>query len=942
VKTATALALTVLSALAGAAGAQGPPTLEHCDELVASAPDQRRSYNCFWYSVRAHGRHDEAVSRLEGILDDAPDHPAALHNLARIEGSRGRERAEELYRRSVDGYAQSGEGVGRIWALLDLTFFLGERGRPDDADETLAIARQVAEELDDDNLRVQVGILGGTQATRRSDYGRALRYYREAEAVAFPDGETGAKQDILGGLGRVASALGRHDEAIEYFEREAELVRSTGNIHREAVTRYNIATEAHTAWLSGLMTREEFDRRVQESLDTAILGGHPTAEASTRLMIARHRQGADSLSEIDAAMELLTETGHWNTRQFAHRLKARKTFDLGPDRRDEAFRLIEETVAQARAAGDFDNAARAMVTRTGMMVETEQRRQTITAFLDLLEGIERLRDIQPEAEIRARYFMSWRSVYQAFVDFLLEAFDAATGGGEDAELAFRTAERARARSLLDALEAADVPRGDEVDHPLEEQRVRALEGISEIQRRLMDPSLPAEQRRDSLERLDTLETEEADLRDRLARLPAAAGSAVVSELAGLSEVRQALDPDQAMLYFELRAIRAKKKLSLPPGPSFVLALSRNGLSRHELPAFEEIASRVGIFTGLLFQGDASLERPAARLYQDLLDEALRALPAEIERLVVVPDGPLHLLPLESLKESGEADPVGARFELSYVPSATAWMRWKRMPDSAAARRVLSLADPALAFSDEGSAVRRKNPWAAGLRVAPLPFARREAKAMAGLGDEGSRLLEGADASEVSLKSVLHAGPLAIVHFGTHAVLDDRHPDRTAVLLTPGDDQEDGLLQMREIVGLDLAGALVILSACSSAAGEQLGGEGVMGLAHAFFRAGARTVVAATHPLRDEETARLMALFARRLGRGASVAEAMTEARRESVADGLPARAWAGLVVLGDGDHRPFRAGTGHRALYWVFAVVLLATGVWWLLKRFGGSRSLDH
>ena len=65
------------------------------------------------------------------------------------------------------------------------------------------------------------------------------------------------------------------------------------------------------------MTREEFERLVEESLDTAIRGGHPTAEASIRIIIAKDRQGTDSLSQIEMAVELLTdEPGHWHMKQL--------------------------------------------------------------------------------------------------------------------------------------------------------------------------------------------------------------------------------------------------------------------------------------------------------------------------------------------------------------------------------------------------------------------------------------------------------------------------------------------------------------------------------------------------------------------------------------------------------------------------------------------------
>jgi CHAT domain-containing protein/tetratricopeptide (TPR) repeat protein len=918
------LCLSLLLLIGALGSVQGAPTIETCDELVVSKPEERRSYNCYWYAVRASGHAEEAVGRLEAILERSPGHPAALHNLARIEGSRGRERAEELFLRSIEGYANSGEEVGRIWALMDLTYYLGERGRHDEADEALARASEVAEAIDDDPLRIQVLILGGMQAYRRSDYGRALRLYREAEAAAFPDGARGMQQDILDGLGIVASSLGKHGEAIAYFTREADLVRSSGNVNREAVTRLNIAAEAETAWLSGMMERAEFDRLAEEALDTAIRGGHPTAEANIRLLIARHRKGVEGLKETEAALDILAETGHWSSLQFANRLKAWQIFELDPERRNEALELIEDTIADARAAGDFENSARAMVTRAGMMVSSAPRQETVASFLELLDTIERLREIQPEPEIRARFFSRWRDTYGALTDFVIE---------EDIELAFETMERARARMLLDVLESADIPPEQKGENPLEDERSTVLEAIAGIQVLLMDPELSAERREESLKELETLENREANLRDRKARLQADDRSAVPPEFASLGDVQQALEPDQAMLVFELRGTRANKKMFLSPGASFVLVLARNGISRYELPAIEPIATQVELFTGLLLQEGASLERPAGRLYNELLADALQALPAGIERLIMVPDGPLHLLPFELLAASAQSEPVGLRFVISYVPSATAWLRLKQPSGRAAATNVLSLADPSFDVVEGSVSAFRKNPWTSGLAAAPLPFARKEAAEIAGMGGRGSRVLEGSDASEYAVKEALEESSYGIVHFGTHAVLDHRRPDRTAVLLTTGSEEEDGLLQMREIAGLDLENALVILSACSSATGDQLGGEGVMSLAHAFFRAGARTVLAATHPIRDEETARLMTSFAHRLGSGVSVAAAMASARKEAAEDGQPARAWAGFIVLGDGDYRPLAEGGRSLVYVWALGAILLAACGWWLLKR---------
>jgi CHAT domain-containing protein len=148
----------------------------------------------------------------------------------------------------------------------------------------------------------------------------------------------------------------------------------------------------------------------------------------------------------------------------------------------------------------------------------------------------------------------------------------------------------------------------------------------------------------------------------------------------------------------------------------------------------------------------------------------------------------------------------------------------------------------------------------------------------------------------------------ILHFAAHAVVDDRHPQRSAVLLAPGAPEEDGLLQMREVVSLNLDGRAVILSACSSASGELTAGEGVVGLARAFFQAGARVVVGSLWPLRDDEAAELVEELARHLGRGKSVGVALTLASRARIDAGAPSATWAGLVVLGDADVVPMPGG----------------------------------
>jgi CHAT domain-containing protein len=190
---------------------------------------------------------------------------------------------------------------------------------------------------------------------------------------------------------------------------------------------------------------------------------------------------------------------------------------------------------------------------------------------------------------------------------------------------------------------------------------------------------------------------------------------------------------------------------------------------------------------------------------------------------------------------------------------------------------------------------------------PLPWARREAAAVARILQlDADAVHQGSAASERALKDAA-SGANAVVHLAAHARADGTFPERSAVFLAPGGVDEDGWLQPREIAALNLGGSLVVLSACESADGALLSGEGPLSLARAFFAAGASVVVATRWPLRDDDVAFFMERFYRELGTGASVSRALGRARRDAIASGRPAALWAGVALLGDGSRTPIHA-----------------------------------
>jgi CHAT domain-containing protein len=253
------------------------------------------------------------------------------------------------------------------------------------------------------------------------------------------------------------------------------------------------------------------------------------------------------------------------------------------------------------------------------------------------------------------------------------------------------------------------------------------------------------------------------------------------------------------------------------------------------------------------------------------------MPPGIDRLLVVPDLPLDTFPLAAL---------ATRYEIVLVPSATIWHDWRTQPTTADPREVLVLADPRL-------------PSAYG----PLPYAREEGRQIVGRLQGHGTLRIGDEASEAALKAT-DLSRYGVVHFAAHAVVDSANTDRSSILLASGAEQQDGLLQSREISELRLDGQLVVLSSCQSATGTEVRGEGVMGLARSFFAAGSRVVIGSLWPIRDDHAAAFFEPFYAALTDGQSVGAAFHHAQRRLIDAGLPMEAWAGFVLMGDADAVP--------------------------------------
>jgi CHAT domain-containing protein len=249
------------------------------------------------------------------------------------------------------------------------------------------------------------------------------------------------------------------------------------------------------------------------------------------------------------------------------------------------------------------------------------------------------------------------------------------------------------------------------------------------------------------------------------------------------------------------------------------------------------------------------------------------------------------------------------FAISYAPSLSVLREMRRKGAEFALSRhhnaisdLLALGNPVLNFQ----AISKNS----GLRedeLEPLPGAEREVNALRLLyGRDRSKVLVKGDATEEEVKA--EGDKYRLLHFATHAILDDRNPMYSRIMLARADGKklEDGQLEAWELMKFDLKAEMIVLSACQTAQGRIGAGEGMIGMSWAGFVAGSPTVVVSQWKVDSDRTAELMIQFHQNLLRKRGNQPAMTkaEALRSAALKLRHSRYshpfyWAGFVLIGN-------------------------------------------
>lgn len=865
----------LLVASAGPALTRGPD----CDGLDGRRPTDPYSADCQLALGMTTDQVFAARDRLNAWIAADPEDGWSEAALAGLTHDRRVHDAEAPIQRALSIFVGKGDAKGEAYVRAILARQRYVYGRAEEARAELDRARELERRAPDPTTRVWIASGDAHLLSRESREEDMVTLARETmRDQTFAGASADSRAVLVSILEAALALLGRYSEALQAAQQSRDIC---GPATACECTWYRDRADVLVRMgLSGLVGRADVAEAFEREYETTAAAGLGIDVVEALCKIgdwlppsagARWDQRC-----IDEARQHHCETLAVNAMWRQSTLLARQDHA----HLDEARRIAEHALVASRASGqlvDELNSYGQLADIQSIAGDEAGAAQSLGRAVDLVDSAwGRSADPDDRFDI-----MSNQGLYYYCLGWLQASGKQVSPLG--VARSFDTMERLRARTYATSLGRSDVTTSDDAE------LTAARAAIAQTQRRLGDATLSPGDRADLQDLLEGQELRESALVE--ARAHASASWAELNRplAATLAEAQAALDPDQALLQFQLPA--------MDEPPPWVNVITKDSAWSVPLDA-TEVQRLQRLYVGMIQRRDDSARAAGARLAQALFKDPLARLSGTIRRLVIVPDGAMFGIPLDTLPDPRTGLPLVASFDLTLAPSATSWTRLRAQTPHALHAAVLGVAEPAASRDT----ARRANERGWMFQTAPLALPRTadEVADVVGWLGGSSRALSGGDASESTLKR-LDLAPFGIIHFATHAIASRERPARSAVLLAPGGRDEDGLLQPREIAQLDLRGKLVVLSACDSADGSLIHGEGPLSLARAFLHSGATAVIGTLWPVQDDEAATLMDAFYRRLAAGRTVAAALSETQAQAAADGSPAAAWAAYVVIGDGS-----------------------------------------
>lgn len=799
-----------------------------------------------WESIQDISGLAEALINTGNVYGDKRETRAAIQHF---------EKALQLYRKANNrrGESQALIGLGVSYVSL------GETQKSFDAHNE---ARQIARSLGD--RRSEAISLNGVGYVYEvmCDEQKALDSYSAALQIYIEKRNRYSEALTLGNIGRIYALMGDKQKALDYYNRKLGIIDDNG---MKAYTFNEIG-----AIFASIGDKDKALDYYNQALSLSRIASDPRAQGY-----------------------ILNNIGH--------------LYDSRGDR-SKALTCYTESLALMRATEDHWGETLALRNIALLKRDTGDLADAYNQVKSLIGLVETLRARVVSEDLRSTYFASARENYELYIDILMRLHRKNPSAGYDAA-ALEASESARARSLLDLLAEAHADIRQGVDPKLLENETSLRESLNiaaHRQTNILSGKHTAEQALASSRQVQTLEDQhEQALTQIKAGSPRYAAMTKADPLKAV-EIQKLLDANTLLLEY-----------SLGDEQSYLWAVTQNSISSFELPRRVEIDATANSMYKLitsrnlqkrgetpqqlqsrLQEGDVQYTQVSSKLSEILLKPVSSILGTR--QLVIVADGALQYIPFQALPDPNSSNynegwkPLLIDHEIINLPSVSALALVRREIEErkSPAKAVAVLADPVFETDDirvirMGKDGRNRRGWSANLdrdvspkqelmrsavevgivgedlRLQRLPSARREAREIARL-IPGSELMLALDfdASHATATDP-ELGQYRIIHFATHGLLNSLHPELSGIVLSLVDKRgqpQNGFLRLNEIYAMRLPVDMVVLSACQTALGKEIKGEGLIGLTRGFMYAGAARVVASLWKIDDGASAELMKHF----------------------------------------------------------------------------------
>jgi CHAT domain-containing protein/tetratricopeptide (TPR) repeat protein len=910
------------------------------------------------------GKNDLAKKHLTRALELLRSDPSPMaknayaegvSNLAEVNYSKGNllkslnqfEEARKLFE-----HDRSGEAKTRLF----IGYITGSLGAPEKAlleiSQALTLYQSVSNRDGEGRALTALGLFHSF----KNDMNRGTESHRNAIQIFRSIGDRQGEAMALNALGQAFEKVGEYSVARENYESALRLFQNIGGLDFAAVTTFAVARiyrllgevdralahYEHCLALSRAAGKVRTEAHALNEIATIY-----TSQGSYEQALKQHRRIQKFYESIH---DLQSQALALNTYGDLLLKLGRKQQALDVYR--NALHLSEEVDDKDILISTFYNLARVH----SDLGDYETARTFIEQSLKIIED---LRTNVGSPDVRASYVSSHRKNDELYISILMQLHRVRPGEGFDVA-AFLASEKNRARSLRDQLQESQTHLRQGVSDELLQRRQELRASFRAQAQYQIDLS----HRNTDATEIAEVESQIAQLRSQYQETEAHVWARNPHQLPliftafGLEQMQKELSADDTMLL----------EYSLGDERSYLWAVTANSLHSYELPdrkTIEDAAREVyelltvrqrfyetidGDYVAKVEASDKRYLEKASTLSQMLLGPIAGQLGTR--RLLLVTEGALQYVSFEALPLPGvqSADPNASATqprpwlletnEIDVLPSMSTLLglRAARTRPASPGKIVAVLADPVLSRSDDRVKVEGSSPAIANVatnqstpahvqvasevfegnsRLARLSHASEEADAISAAAARGTSMVaKGFDASrETAMSSSV--GEYQIVHFATHGFLDSEHPELSSIVLTMVDRngaEKNGLMSLHDIYSLDLSAELTVLSACQTALGKDIKGEGLVGLTHSFMSAGSKSVVASLWKVDDRATSTLMSNFYESmLQKGNPPATALRMAKLKMMQDRRWSEPyyWAGFVFQGDYasriavDHQPW-------------------------------------